>query len=254
MRIISVINQKGGVGKTTTALNVAHALSLKGKRILVLDMDPQSHLTTSLGLNERGQVGIDGVLGGDCELVDVMQEVRKKMYVVPAGEKLGEFEFVSGGDSNRGFRLAQALTDMNKRFDFVIIDCPPSAGLLGMNALLAAKELLIPVSSDYLSLQGLSRLMGIITHIEARLGMKLKKWLVVTRFQSRRRLANDVVDKLLHHFPQQVLQTRVRESVSLAESPSFGQTIFDYKSASNGAVDYEALAEDLSLRRTTCAA
>ena len=180
--------------------------------------------------------------------------MRNKLFVVPAGEKLGEFEFITGGDSSRGFRLAQALADMKTRFDFVMIDCPPSAGLLGMNALLAAKELLIPVSSDYLSLQGLSRLMGIITHIESRLGMKLKKWLVVTRFQSRRRLANDVVEKLLQHFPKQILQTRVRESVSLAESPSFGQTIFDYKSASHGAVDYESLALDLSMRRTLCAA
>jgi chromosome partitioning protein len=254
VRIISVINQKGGVGKTTTAMNIAHALSLTGKKVLIVDMDPQSHLTTSLGILERGQVGIDGVLRGDCALQDVMQEVRKKLFVIPAGEKLAEFEFISEPDSKRGFRLKEALENDSTRFDFVIIDCPPSAGLLGMNALLAAKELLIPVSSDFLSLQGLSRLMGIIKHIEGRLGLQLKKWLVVTRYQSRRRLAKDVVDKLLEHFPRQVLQTRVRESVSLAESPSFGQTIFDYRNSSSGASDYEALALDLAKRRTLNAA
>lgn len=254
MRVISVINQKGGVGKTTTAMNVAHALSLAGKKVLLLDMDPQSHLTTSLGILEKGQVGMDGVLRGEYELSDVMNEVRKKLYIIPAGEKLGELEFVSSSNPQSGFMLKDSLSELKTKFDFVIVDCPPSAGLLGMNALLAAKELLIPVSSDYLSLQGLSRLMGIIKHIEGRLGLRLKKWLVVTRYQSRRRLAKDVVEKLLQHFPKQVLQTQVRESVSLAESPSFGQTIFDYKSASSGALDYEALAMDLSKRRTLTAA
>ena len=253
MRVIAVINQKGGVGKTTTAMNVAHALSLEGKRVLLIDLDSQSHLTASLGMLKSGQRGIDEVLRGHCDIEDVMQEVRKKMFVIPAGEKLGELEFVSDADRKRGFRLSEALESIETRFDFIIIDCPPSAGLLGMNALLAAKELLIPVSSDFLSLQGLSRLMGIIKHIEGRLGLNLKKWLVVTRYQSRRRLAKDVVDKLLQHFPNQVLHTPVRESVSLAESPSFGKTIFDYKSNSTGAEDYESLAYDLAKRRVMVA-
>jgi len=249
VRVIAVINQKGGVGKTTTAMNVAHALSLEGKRVLLIDLDSQSHLTASLGLLKRGQQGMDAVLNGEADIEDVMQEVRKKMFVIPAGEKLGELEFVSDADKKRGFRLTEALGTITMRFDFIIIDCPPSAGLLGMNALLAAKELLIPVSSDFLSLQGLARLMGIIKHIEQRLDLKLKKWLVVTRFQSRRRLAQDVVYKLMEHFPKQVLQTPVRESVSLAESPSFGKTIFDYKHNSTGARDYGSLALDLAKRR-----
>ncbi len=244
MRVIAVINHKGGVGKTTTALNLAYALSMAGKKVTVIDADPQANLTASLGRLERGQTGLDAVLLDDVPLAEVRSEIRERLHLIPAGERLGEMDFVTAGGAQRGYRLRQALEKLRGE-DFVLIDCPPSAGLLGMNTLLAANELLIPVASDYLSMQGLARLMGIIRHVEKSLKRRTKKWLVVTRFQERRRLARDVREKLLEHFPGNVLKTPIREAVALAESPSFGKSIFEYRRLSHGAQDYLALANDL---------
>ena len=250
VRIIAVINQKGGVGKTTTAFNLAHALARKQLKVTVLDADPQAHLTTSFGLLRHGQSGMDAVLLDDASINEVKVPINDYLAVVPAGERLGEMEFVSAGGAERGYRLRQALKTLRRTQDYVIIDCPPSSGLLGMNALLAAQELLIPVSSDFLSMQGLARLMGIIEHIEKALHRKTQKWLVVTRFQERRRLARQVRERLLEHFPGNVLKTPIRETVALAESPSFGESIFDYRAAGHGAEDYQALADDLVTGRT----
>jgi chromosome partitioning protein len=135
--------------------------------------------------------------------------------------------------------------------DFVLIDCPPSSGLLGMNAMFAATEVLIPISGDYLSLHGLSRMMQILKRSESFTGQTIKLWLVSTRMQLRRRLTQEVRNKILKYFPGRVLNTVIRENVSLAESPSFGQTIFDYKNTSAGAEDYSALAQDLLKGRTS---
>lgn len=248
-RVIAVINQKGGVGKTTTALNLAHALSLAGKRVLAIDMDPQGHLTTSFGVPATG-CGVDTVLLDNEKIETFWREVRPGLFLVPAGDRLGEMEFATSEGVESGMRLDQALAVVRARFDYVLIDCPPSAGMIGMNALLAAKELLIPVSSDFLAMQGLSRLVGVIQHIEEQLSMHWTKWLVVTRFQSRRRLAHDVRATLVAHFPEQVLRTPINEAVALAESPSYGKTIFDYKKLSGGAQDYLSLATDLVKKRT----
>lgn len=243
--MIAVINQKGGVGKTTTSINVAHALSLAGNKVLLMDMDPQGHLSTSVGLRQNNMSGMDVVLRGESSIEEVKHEVRENLFLVPCGEKLGELEFVSDADPQRGYRLKMAIDTIEANYDFVIVDCPPSSGLLGMNTLLAAKELLIPVSSDFLALQGLARLMSIVNHIEGALNIETRKWLVVTRYQSRRKLAREVLGKLQQHFPGRILRTPIRENVALAESPGFGKTIFDYKKLSNGAKDYLGLAADL---------
>lgn len=245
MRKIAIISQKGGVGKTTTSMNLAHALALAGKKILLIDMDPQANLSTSLGIHGNEVKGIAAVLlDGEC-IDSHIHSLVKNLAIIPAGGKLGELEFLSDGGSARGFLLENAIKSLRKKYDFIIIDCPPSAGLLGMNAILAVGEMIIPVSSDYLSMQGLSRLLGIIQNVEERLQRKSKKWIVITRFQRRRRLANEVREKLLGYFPQRVLKTPIRESVALAESPGFGVSIFDYKRESYGAQDYISLAKDL---------
>lgn len=246
MRMIAVMNQKGGVGKTTTTLNLAHALALSGRDVTVIDMDPQAHLTTSFGA-ENGP-GADAILLEGAAVADIEQTVREGIRLIPAGPRLGEVESMRVGGAQRGWLLDKAIQSAGQR-EVVLIDCPPSAGLLAMNALLATREVMIPVSGDYLSLHGLSRLIGILMHIEETLGRASRKWVVLTRFQERRRLAREVREKLLQHFPGQVLATPVRETVALAESPGFGQTIFEYQARSNGAADYRMLAGDLMAER-----
>ncbi len=249
--MIAVMNQKGGVGKTTTALNLSHGLTISGKKVTILDMDPQGHLTASFGIDMREHAGLDSVLLDGESITNMKIEVRENLYLVPAGPRLGEVEYLKEGGPEHGMKLKQALKGKMRNQDFVIIDCPPSTAMLGMNALIAADEVLIPVSGDYLALHGVARLMTIFRQIEKTLRKTMKKWVVVTRFHSQRRLANEVRDKLKEYFPGQVLRTPIRENVSLAESPSFGQTIFEFKKNSNGADDYKSLTSDL-LKGRTC--
>ena len=245
MRMIAVINQKGGVGKTTTTLNLSHALAQYDKKVLVIDLDPQAHLTAGYGVLQREQEGIADVLLGDAELKDVIEEVRENVSIIPAGSRLGELEHLTEGGAKRGYLLKDALKNNIKEYDFVLVDCPPSSGILGMNALLAAEEVLVPVSGDFFALQGLSRLMSIFQHIESTLKRNTKKWVVLTRFHERRKLAKEVKGKILSYFPESVFQTAIRETVALAESPGFGQTIFEYQPKCNGANDYLELAADV---------
>ena len=251
MRMIAIMNQKGGVGKTTTTLNLAHALAQQGKNILAIDLDPQGHLTAGFGAAEKNQAGIADVLLDSCSMNEVTQKVRDNLYLVPAGERLGEVEHIVTHGAQRGFILKQALKKRRRGLDFVLIDCPPSSGLLGMNALLAVDEVLIPVSGDFFALQGVSRLINIFSHIETSLNRKFKKWVVLTRFHQRRKLAREVRSKIVSYFPDSVYKTAIRESVALAESPGFGKTIFEYQSSSHGAEDYRALADDVLKQRTT---
>ncbi len=244
MRVLSVMNQKGGVGKTTTTLNLAHALAQKGQRVLAIDLDPQAHLTAGFGIDTRSSSGVDEVLMEGAAISEYRVSVRDKLDLLPAGIRLGEMEHRAEGGARRGWLLKEALSRVRGK-DYVLVDCPPSSGILGMNALLASREVLVPVAGDFFSLQGLARLMNIFEHIEGALNQKTDKWVVLTRFHERRRLAREVRDKILAYFPGRVLRTPIRETVSLAESPGFGQTIFEYQGRSNGAEDYLALAEDI---------
>lgn len=241
MRIIAVMNQKGGVGKTTTTLNLSHALAMSGKSVIVIDMDPQAQLTMSYGVSQENNPGIAGAMLNGTPIKETLVEVANGLSVIPAGVRLGEMETLTKGGGKRGWLLKEAI-NQNLTADFVLLDCPPSAGMLGMNALFAADEILIPVSGDYLGLHGVSRLFAILKHIEKALNVNKKKWLLITRFNERRKLAKDVLSKIQEYFPEQLLNTRIRETVSLAESPSFGKSIFDYQKRSKGAEDYLALA------------
>lgn len=243
--MMAVINQKGGVGKTTTTLNLAHAMAQCKKRVLCIDLDPQAHLTAGFGLLKRQQQGIADLLLGDLDFENVVIQARDGLDLIPAGEKLGELEHMSEGGAKRGWLLRDAISEYAEKYDYVFVDCPPSSGILGMNALLATKEVLIPVSGDFFALQGLSRLMSIFQHIEGVLKTQTQKWVVLTRYQDRRRLARDVRDKILGYFPKHVYQTPIRETVALAESPGFGKTIFEYQGKCNGALDYMNLAKDV---------
>lgn len=246
MLIIAVINQKGGVGKTTTTLNLGHALALMGHPVTLLDLDPQGHLSASLGVHDPNVSGMDVALLGEQSLSDGVLSVRENLQLIPAGVRLGEAE----SKALPRDRLHNLLKTQFSDQVAVLMDCPPSSGTLVVNALVAADSALVPVSGDYLALHGLSYLMATFRNFETALAKKIPLWLVLTRYQQRRRLARDVRDKLMTYFPKRILATPIRESVALAESPSFGKTIFEHRPKSIGADDYRQLAEDLLHRRT----
>jgi len=188
-------------------------------------------------------------LMGDSDINDVIQIARENLFLIPAGSKLAQIEQMSEGSSAQAKRLNTALKELDGQ-DFVFIDCPPASGFLVISALYAVEEVIIPVASEYLSLHGLSHLMGTFNMFEKSLGKTFREWVVVTRFHSRRKLAQDVYHSLIEHFPKKVLSTPIRETSALAESPSFGKTIFEYRGNSNGAEDYFSLAADLLEERT----
>lgn len=250
MRVIAVMNQKGGVGKTTTTLNLAHALAKKGQRVLVMDLDPQAQL--GLGFGYRGNKhGVDKIFLEQASIDAMRVTVRDGIDMVPAGRALSDVESLKNANQDRlGWRIADAISKDNEVYDVILMDCPPSSGVLSMNALFSADEVIIPVSSDYLALHGVSRMLSIFIRLEEVLKKEFKKHFVMTRFQSRRNLSKEVFQKLQEYFPGQLLSTTVNECVALAESPSFGKTIFEYSASSRGAEDYRNLAEDLLLGRT----
>jgi chromosome partitioning protein len=251
MRRIAVMNQKGGVGKTTTTINLAHALALAGHRVTALDLDPQGQLGAGLGVVANGHGGMDEVLLAQAPLRAVLQPAREHLRVAPAGPRLSEFEFMSEGGARRGMFLKEALqAGQGDEDEIVLIDAPPSAGLLAMNVLMAVDEVLIPVTGEYLALHGVGRFMRILQHIDESLERKTKLWIALTRFNERRRMARAVREKLLEYFPGTLLATPIRESAAVADSPGVALSIFEYQRRGNGADDYRALADDLLNART----
>ncbi|MDH5570270.1 MAG: ParA family protein [Gammaproteobacteria bacterium] len=249
-RVIAVLNQKGGVGKTTTTLNLVHGLARKGYDVLAIDLDPQGQLTASLGLIKRDIEGLENAMLNGASLLSVTYPVRENLKLVPAGFGLTEVEEKLEGGSSRGMLLKNALNDVKGKYDFILIDCPPSSGLLVVNALFAAEEVAIPMTGDYLALQGLSHLMATLKNFEKTLGRTYRQWIILGRFQARRRLAQEVKAKLKQYFANNMLPTEISESVLLAESPSFGKTIFEYKPSSRSAQEFESLVDDLIIGRT----
>ena len=249
MRVIAVINQKGGVAKTTTTANLGHALAMRGNRVTLFDLDPQGHLGAYLGKNERNVIGIDQVLLSGVAIDDALVEVRENLVLAPAGARLDRIEQLTEGRLEVSKRLKTAIEAQQGKADYLLIDCPPSAGLLVIIALYSCHEVLIPVNGDYLSLHGVSHFLGTLKNVEKALGHTIDYQLAMTRFYPRRRLARTIVGKLLEYFPGKVLATPVREAAALAEAPSFGKTIFEYAPRSYGSDDYKALAEDLATGR-----
>lgn len=247
-RTIAVMNQKGGVGKTTTAANLCHGLALRGRHVIAVDLDPQGHLSASFGHHDPDP-GLDRLMDGNALPDEVLHTVRESLDLVPPGARLNEVDGLKEGGAARGRLLRNALSLLPER-DFVIIDCPPSSGLLGMNALLAADELLIPVTGDYLSLSGLSRLMRILRQLEEKTGRPLPARMVMTRFNARRRHAREVREKIQQYFPRQLSGNTIREAAALAECPSFGKSIFEYRPTSISAQEYEALTREYLSRET----
>jgi len=246
MRRIAVVNQKGGVGKTTTSANISHALALAGHRVLMIDMDPQSHLASFFGQYEQ-KVGLDAVLMQGDDLDAHIQVIRPGLSLLAAGQHLAAIEHESSSEK-RGGALRSLLAN-RKDWDFVIMDSPPSSGLLVIMAMYAADEVLIPVTGDYMGMEGLSHLMGTLKNFEQKLNHCPQRWLALTRFYPRRKIAQEAQQKLKTYFPKQLLATPIRELSALSACPGFGKSIFEYQASSKGADDYRDLAGDLMARR-----
>jgi chromosome partitioning protein len=244
VRLIAVINQKGGVGKTTTAVNLSFALSRLGKQVTVIDLDPQGHLATSFGCHQHSE-GLDRVMLEGVSIESQTIEVRDNLKIIPAGDNLHQIEQLNEGGAERGKLLKDALKGHFEDQDFVFIDCPPSSGMLVVNALFAVDEVLIPMTGEYLALQGLSHLIRTIKNFEKMLSKKYLTWLVIQRFQARRRLAKDVMELLKKHFPNRILATVVREAAMVAECPGLGKTIIEHRPGSRAAREFRQLAEDM---------
>lgn len=250
MQRIAVINQKGGVGKTTITANLGHALALAGKRVMLVDLDPQGQLSASLGLFRPPRHGVDEVLLGDSILTEMALKSREGMTLVPAGERLGEVEKQQDGGVVRAQLLKQGLSRESVALDYMLFDCPPASGLLLANAVMAVDQALIPVTGDYLGLNGLAYLLKTLKRFEPFRGDPLEQRVVLSRLNPRRRLAREVTGKLAAHFPGRMLASAIHEAAVLAECPGAGRTIFEYRAKSRSATDFQALARDLIEGRT----
>jgi chromosome partitioning protein len=256
MRKIAVINQKGGVGKTATAVNLSAALAAAGRRVCLIDLDPQAHATLHLGIEPaREGPSVYNVLTGSAKLGDVRRQVAENLWVVGSHIDLAAAEVELAGMVGREVILRDHLAD-DEPFDFVIMDCPPSLGVLTLNALTAAEEVFIPLQPHFLALHGLSKLLETVALVARRLNRHLHvTGIVLCLYESGTRLAAEVSDDLQTFLGQtnggtpwsgaQVFGTRIRRNIRLAEAPSFGQSIFQYAPESAGAQDYAALAEEV---------
>ena len=255
MRKVAIINQKGGVGKTTTAVNLSAALAAAGQRVSLVDLDPQAHATLHLGV-EPGREGgsIYDVLAGDASLAEVRKQVGENLYLVGSHLDLAAAEVELAGVVGRELILRDKLEADREEFDYLFVDCPPSLGILTLNALAAVDEVFIPLQPHFLALHGLSKLLQTIEIVTRRLNPRLRlSGVVLCMFESGTRLASEVCRDVDEFFAQnregqspwsaaQPFQTRIRRNVRLAEAPSFGQSIFQYAPGSNGAEDYRLLA------------
>ncbi len=247
---LAITNQKGGVGKTTTCVNLAASLARLGRSVLVVDMDPQGNATTGSGQDKHADVPTScEVLLGEARLEDAVQRVDSGFDLLPANGDLTVAEVRLMEEDGREYRLQRALADARGRWDYVLVDCPPSLNLLTVNGLVAADGVVIPMQCEYYALEGLTALMRTIESIQRGPNPRLRiAGLLRTMFDARNRLAGDVSDQLTGYFGDRVYNTVIPRNIRLAEAPSFGQPALLYDASSRGAVAYLALAGEL-LRR-----
>ena len=247
-RVISVVNQKGGVGKTTTAVNLASYLAHHGKRVLLVDLDPQGNATSGFGIDpESVQFSLYESMMGPNSLRDILIPTNiPNLNIVPANQNLAGANIELAGHPEREFRLHNELSHLDNDYDYIVIDSPPSLGLLTINGLVAAKEILIPVQCEYYALEGLSALKDTIASIKESLNPKLEvEGLLRTMYDPRNRLSTEVSDHLIEYFGNKVYSTIIPRNVRLAEAPSFGQPVVNYDRSSKGAKAYIELAGEI---------
>ncbi|WP_282695013.1 AAA family ATPase [Streptomyces sp. CC208A] len=251
-RIMVVANQKGGVGKTTTTVNLAASLALHGARVLVIDLDPQGNASTALGIDHHADVpSIYDVLVDSRPLSEVVQPVRdvEGLFCAPATIDLAGAEIELVSMVARESRLQRAIQAYEQPLDYVLIDCPPSLGLLSVNALVAGAEVLIPIQCEYYALEGLGQLLKNVDLVRGHLNPALHvSTILLTMYDGRTRLASQVAEEVRSHFGQEVLRTSIPRSVRISEAPSYGQTVITYDPGSSGALSYIEAAREIAFR------
>jgi len=243
-KVIAISNHKGGVGKTTSTINIGAGLNTLGKRILLLDLDPQANLSQSLGITSPERT-IYGALRGLHGLEPI--SILPGLDVIPSTLDLSGAEIELSGEAGREFILKDLLEPVRGKYDYVLIDSPPSLGLLTINAFTASDLVFIPLQAQYLALQGLAKLVEVIDKIKRRLNPGLSiGGVFVTQYDSRKVLNRDVVEAIRAHFPKELFSTYIRDNIALAEAPAQGMDIFRYSQKSNGAEDYLALSREIA--------
>ena len=258
MRIIALMNQKGGVGKTTTTVNLGAALAEAGKRVCLIDLDPQAHLTINYGVEPTADVcNLYDVLIEERSFLEAVHKIDDNIALVPSSIDLAAAEVELVSVLGRERLLKERIEGVDHDFDYILLDCPPSLGLLTLNALAVADEVIIPMQPHFLALQGVAKLLETVQLVNKRINPKLKvSGIVLTMFDSQTKLSNEVVAELRSFIDQaqghalpwagaRIFKSKIRRNIKLAESPSFGKTIIAYEPTSNGAADYRALAREV---------
>src|SRR5438270_2567451 len=259
MKIVAIANQKGGVGKTTTAVNLGAALAELGHRILLVDLDPQANATSSFGLQDVDQISLYEPLLGEASITEKIFPTRRdNLFIVPADLDLAGAEVEIARMPNHLTRLAETLKPLHadETFDFVLLDCPPSLGILMSNALAAADEILTPIQCEYFALEGLVKIVRVVEQVRdsgANPNIQIGG-ILMTMFDSRTNLSAQVVAEVRQHFAARVYDTVIPRTVRLGEAPSFGKTILEYDKSGTGARAYRALADEFIRRHTAVAA
>ena len=250
-RIFTVANQKGGVGKTTSTVNSAAALSMGGLRVLVIDLDPQGNASTALGVEHRQSAGVYEVLMGSAQISEVIQKVAgfPALDCLPSNTSLANAEINLVSMVARELQLKAAIDEISANYDYIFIDCPPSLGLLTINAFAGSKELLIPIQTEYYALEGLSQLLETYSVVKKRLNPTLiLSTIVLTMFDGRTRLSNDVAANVRSHFPNELIDIPIPRAVRVSEAPSYHQTVMTYDPLSPGAIAYMQVAREIAER------
>ena len=247
----AIVNQKGGVGKTTTTLNLGAFLSAHGKRVLVVDLDPQGNATSGLGIDHRSlnTTLYDALVGRATVQQVTLKTGHDGLRVLPANQSLAGASVELVGAEHREFILAKCLAQVENDYDMILVDCPPSLGLLTLNGLVAAEQVIIPIQAEYYALEGLGQLLRTVELVRDNLKPELNIFgAVITMYDGRTKLAKDVLEELNKHFPDKVFQSVIPRSVRLAEAPSFGKTILGYDPGGKAARAYARLASEFLQR------